>query len=185
MEKEKYNIIYVDPPWRYTENWGNGAVKHHYDTMSFDELKDLKVNDLANENCHLYLWVTNPFIQEGLELIKAWGFEYKQIITWVKTKNGKAMMGLGYYFRVCTEHCIFAVKGKLPRLDKSIKNIIFSPQTKHSAKPPEFRKIIIKHSGDLPRIELFAREKIEGWDAWGNEVPNETQRLIRTKGGSE
>ena len=178
LPNKKYNIIYIDPPWKYKENWGNGAVKHHYPTMKFEDIKKLKIQNLADDNCHIYLWVTNPFIQEGLELIKVWGFNYKQIVTWIKTKKGKPMMGLGYYFRVCTEHCIFAVKGKLPRLDKSIKNIIFSEQTKHSTKPPEFRNIIIRHSGDLPRIELFARERVKGWDTWGNEVPNEEQEVL-------
>ena len=121
---KKYNIIYADPPWKYKENWGNGAVKHHYDTLDFEALKNMKIKDISDKNCHLYLWVTNPFLKEGLELLKEWGFEYKQTITWIKTyKNGSPIMGLGYYFRVCTEHCLFAVKGKLPRLDKSMKNV--------------------------------------------------------------
>jgi site-specific DNA-methyltransferase (adenine-specific) len=168
---KKYNIIYADPPWEYKENWGNGAVKHHYKTMQFDNIKKLPVNRLADKNCHLYLWVTNPFLNEGLELCEAWGFDYKQLITWVKTyKTGEPVMGLGYYFRVCTEHCIFAIKGKLPRINKSIKNIIISPRLTHSEKPHEFRETIISHSGNLPRIELFARQHVDGWDCWGNEV---------------
>ena len=179
--KKKYKIILIDPAWKYKENWGNGAVRHHYKSMNFEDIKKLPIKNITDENCHLYLWVTCPFIQEGLELIKEWGFEYKQIITWVKTKNGKSMMGLGYYFRVCTEHCLFAIKGKLPRLRKDLKNVIFAEQTKHSKKPDMFYSIIIKHSGNLSRIELFARQKIEGWDAWGNEVPKEEQRLLNGK----
>jgi N6-adenosine-specific RNA methylase IME4 len=168
---KKYNIIYADPPWSYNENWGNGAVKHHYETMCFDDIKKLPVETLSEKDCHLYLWVTNPFINEGLALCKAWGFGYKQLITWVKTyKTGEPIMGLGYYFRVCTEHCIFAVKGKLPRINKSLKNLIVSTQLSHSEKPHEFRETIVLHSGDLPRIELFARQHAEGWDCWGNEV---------------
>lgn len=172
----RYQIIYADPPWSYTENWGNGAVHHHYDSMSISQLKALPVGALADDNCHLYLWVTNPFIQEGLDLVKVWGFEYKQLITWVKTnKDGTTRMGLGYYFRGVTEHCIFAVKGKLPRINKSIKNIVFAEFSKHSKKPDIFRDIIIAHSGDRERVELFARQKIEGWDSWGNEVESDIE----------
>lgn len=168
---KKYNIIYADPPWKYHENWGNGAVIHHYETMNFDDIVRLPVKNISADNCHLYCWVTSPFINEGLQLIKDWGFEYKQLITWIKTyKNGDPIMGLGYYFRVCTEFLIFAVKGKIPRITKSLKNILCSPQLKHSEKPQQFRELIVKHSGDLPRIELFARERFPGWDAWGNEV---------------
>lgn len=181
---KKYNIIYADPPWSYNENWGNGAVIHHYRSMPTSEIKKLPVGDIADENCHLYLWVTNPFIQEGLDVCREWGFNYKQIITWVKTyKTGDPIMGLGYYFRVCTEHCIFGVRGKLPRINKSLKNLItttvdienedafYSLQRKHSEKPPEFRDTIVAHSGDLPRIELFARQSDDpSWDYWGDEI---------------
>ena len=178
---EKYNIIYADPPWKYKENWGNGAVKHHYGTMTFKDIKNLNVQGLAKDNCHLYLWVTNPFLKEGLELMKLWGFEYKQTITWVKTyKTGEPIMGLGYYTRVCTEHCLFGIRGRLPRLTKSEKNIIFSNQMKHSEKPREFRSKIIRLSGDLPRIELFARDKVDGWDSWGNEIESDI-KLISSK----
>jgi len=170
----KYQIIYADPPWSYKENWGNGAVHHHYSSMPISELKKLPVAKLADDNCHLYLWVTNPFMQEGLDLVKAWGFEYKQLITWVKTnRDGTVRMGLGYYFRGSTEHCIFAVKGKLPRINKSIKNILVEESSRHSHKPAIFRDIIVSHSGDRPRIELFARETANGWDCWGNEVESD------------
>lgn len=173
---KKYQIIYADPPWKYKENWGNGAVIHHYKSMSIDELKKLPIAGLADNDSHLYLWVTNPFIQEGLDLMKAWGFEYKQIITWVKTyKTGEPVMGLGYYFRVCTEHILFGVKGKLPRINKKIKNVIFDNYEKHSKKPDSFRDVIIAQSGNLPRIELFARQKTEGWDVWGSEVENDIE----------
>jgi len=171
---KKYQIIYADPPWRYKENWGNGCVKHHYETLKFEDIKKLPIQEISAENCHLYLWVTNPFIREGLELMKEWGFDYKQIVTWVKTyKTGEPIMGLGYYFRVATEHCLFGVKGKLPRIRKDLKNVIFFNQLKHSEKPKEFKRIIVAHSGDLPKIELFAREKTNGWDVWGNEVESD------------
>lgn len=172
---KKYQIIYADPPWSYSENWGNGAVVHHYKSLSLDNLKGLPIKDISDDNCHLYLWVTNPFLQEGLDLMRSWGFQYKQTITWVKTykKTNKPVMGLGYYFRVCTEHVLFGVKGKLPRINKSIKNVLFDNYEAHSKKPDNFRKTIISHSGDRSRVELFARTKTPGWDVWGNEVESD------------
>ena len=168
---KKYNIIYADPAWSYDENWGNGCVKHHYETTGIEEMKKLPVADIADDNCYLYMWYTNPFVQEALDLVKAWGFKYKQTITWIKTyKDGTPIMGLGYDFRVCTEHLILAKKGSLKRLRKDLKNVIFSPQRQHSQKPDEVRDLIIEHVGDLPRIELFARQQVQGWDCWGNEV---------------
>jgi len=180
LPNKKYQIIYADPPWKYYQNWGNGCMKHHYKGMETEEIKNLPIKNITDDNCHLYLWVTNPFIQEGLDVCKAWGFEHKQVLTWIKTaKNGKPKMCMGYYFRGCTEHIIFGVKGKLPRLRKDMRNIVFANTRGHSQKPDIIRKIIIEHSGNLPRIELFARTRREGWDAWGNEVPKEEQRILK------
>ena len=95
---KKYNIVYADPPWKYNESWGNGQVG--YDTMTNDAICKLPVRDILDDQAHLYLWVTNPFLAEGLEICKEWGFEYKTLITWVKLySNGKPEMGMGYYFR--------------------------------------------------------------------------------------
>lgn len=179
----KYNIVYADPPWKYKENWGNGTNEHTYSTLTVDEIKNLKVNRITSADAHLYLWVTNPFIKEGLEICKAWGFEYKTLITWVKQySNGNPEMGMGYYFRGATEHIIFGVKGKLKIKNKITKNVVFAINPRlHSKKPSIFREMIVKCSGDLPRIELFARSngsKLEaktylGWDLWGKEADNE------------
>jgi len=134
----------------------------------------LPVQSITDVNCHLYLWVTNPMLAEGLAVTKAWGFEYKQLLTWIKTyADNKLTMGMGYYFRTTTEQCIFAVKGKLPRIRKDIPSAFYAPRTKHSKKPDIFRDIIIQQSGDLPRIELFGRYRVEGWDCWGNEVESD------------
>tara|TARA_R100001163_G_scaffold41546_1_gene31437 strand:- start:144 stop:563 length:420 start_codon:yes stop_codon:yes gene_type:complete len=139
--------------------------------MSLDQIKAMPVQEITESEAHLYLWVTNPFIKEGLEVCKAWGFEYKTLLTWVKTyKDGTPIMGMGYYFRGCTEHIIFGIKNKKLCKNKSTKNIVFANQRKHSQKPDEVKKLIVNSSGDLPRIELFARNKTEGWDVWGNEV---------------
>ena len=143
--------------------------------MSVDAIKKLPVEKIVDDNAHLYLWVTNPFLKEGLEICKAWGFNYKTLITWIKTyKDGTPEMGMGYYFRGCTEHIIFGVKGKMRCQNKTTRNMVIEVNPKkHSKKPSCFKDIIIKSSGDFPRIELFARNVglfDEGWDFWGNEV---------------
>ena len=167
---KKYNIVYADPPWQYKESWGNGQVG--YDTMTNDDICKLPVRDILEDQAHLYLWVTNPFIAEGLEICKEWGFEYKTLITWVKLySNGKPEMGMGYYFRGCTEHIIFGVKGKMKCKNKTTKNMFQAVNSnRHSEKPHQVREMIVNSSGDLPRIELFARHRFKGWDAWGNQV---------------
>ena len=173
---KKYKVIYADPPWKYKENWGNGSNEHTYPTMTVEEIKKLPIKDITDTEAHLYLWVTNPFLGEGLEVCKSWGFEYKTLITWVKLyKKGQKEMGMGYYFRSCTEHIIFGVKGKMKIQNKTTRNIFEEINPRHynklhSAKPDSVRNMIVKCSGDLPRIELFARQETEGWDVWGNQV---------------
>ncbi|SVD41554.1 uncharacterized protein METZ01_LOCUS394408 [marine metagenome] len=174
LPNKKYNIIYADPPWSYGFNWGNGAANNDYKTMSLDEIKQLPIQNISSENCQLYLWTTNPFLVSGeaIEVVKSWGFTPKQLLTWAKTyHNGELEMGMGYYYRNSTEHIIYAIKGKVKLLNKNTKNlhIVINPK-KHSKKPDYFRDMIVRCSGDLPRIELFAREKAEGWDSWGLEV---------------
>jgi|TARA_Y100000296_G_scaffold63836_1_gene74448 site-specific DNA-methyltransferase (adenine-specific) len=175
----KYQIIYADPPWKYKENWGNGSNEHTYKTMTTEQIKELPIEDYINDKAHLYLWVTNPFIKEGLEICESWGFEYKTLLTWVKTyRNGEPEMGMGYYFRGSTEHIIFGVRGKMKIGNKNTKNIFnyVNPQKlgfKHSAKPQDIKSRIVEWSGNIPRIELFAREKTKGWDSWGNEVKSD------------
>jgi N6-adenosine-specific RNA methylase IME4 len=171
----KYNIVYADPPWKYKENWGNGSNEHTYPTMTNADIEALPVADITADQAHLYLWVTNPFIEQGLAVCKAWGFDYKTMITWIKTyANGVPEMGMGYYFRGCTEHIIFGVKGKMKVLNKTTKNMFIEKNPrKHSQKPSSTRDMIVACSGDVPRIELFSRYKATGWDTWGNEVPND------------
>lgn len=140
--------------------------------MDLEDIKNLPVQNICADQCHLYLWVTNPFLQEAFEVCKAWGFEYKTLITWLKTyKDGTPEMGMGYYFRGCTEHMIFAVKGKLKCQNKETRNFFADVNPRlHSQKPTCAREMIVNASGDLPRIELFARQHAGGWDCWGNEV---------------
>ena len=168
---KKYKIVYADPPWQYKRN-GNHSAESRYDVMPLQDIKNLKVNDIAEDQSHLYMWVTNPLLKEGLDVCNAWGFEYKTLITWIKTySNGKPEMGMGYYFRGCTEHIIFGVKGKMKCTNKTTRNMFEAVNPKrHSEKPHMVRDMIVDSSGNLPRIELFARHKIKGWDSWGNQV---------------
>lgn len=167
---KKYKTIYADPPWNES---GGGKIKRgadrHYPLMKTKEICDLPVGGISDENCHLYLWTTNNFMKDALKVIEAWGFRYVTTITWMKDK-----MGLGQYYRGMTEHCLFAVKGKLPYkvLDgkrQQGKTGFMAPRTIHSKKPEEMREMIEKVSY-VPAIELFAREERDGWDCWGNEV---------------
>lgn len=173
--ERKYKTIYLDPPW---EEKGGGKIKRgadrHYNLMSIKEIEALPISRLADsDGCHLYMWVTNNFLEKGLALLKKWGFEYVTTITWQKDR-----FGLGQYFRGITEHCLFATtKKRLPYkvIDgKRAQGVtgFTEPKTIHSRKPVKMREMIERVSY-APRIELFARQEFEGWDCWGNEVGGE------------
>ena len=185
---KKYQIIYADPPWQYSDKRGNDPkyVGLTYPTMSIHELCDMKVKDIMDENCILFLWVTMPLLDVSFEVLKAWGFKYKTLgFSWIKIKKNAIKnqysflmesclddnsRGIGHYTMCNTELCLIGVKGRFKRKQNNIKQIIFSARRKHSQKPDETRKRIVDLSGVLPRIELFARNKTKGWDVWGNEV---------------
>ena len=167
---KKYATIYADPPW---PEYGGGKIKRgadrHYPLMTVKEIKKLPVQDITAENAHLYLWVTNNYLPAGLEVMQAWGFRYITTITWAKDR-----IGLGQYFRGMTEHCLFGVKGRLPYKTKDGKRqqgktLLLAPRERHSQKPAEMYDTIERVSYE-PYIELFARNKRDGWDSWGNEV---------------
>ena len=170
---KKYSVIYADPPWRYERSKVQGAAEKHYSTMSLEELKQLPVSDLAAKDCVLFLWATFPQLREALELIEAWGFKYKTVaFVWLK-KNKVAdswFYGLGFWTRGNAEICLLATKGKPKRQSPAVHQFIISPIEAHSKKPDEARNKIVHLMGDVPRIELFARQSPEGWDVWGNEV---------------
>ena len=173
----KYKIIYADPPWSY-RNMGNiqATASAQYDTMDNQDIMDLPVDDLSSDNSILFLWATFPKIQEALDVIKAWGFEYKTIgFNWVKTnpKNGKPFFGVGWYTKSNAEVCLIGVKGKAPKVSNSVSSVIISPRGRHSEKPKEARDRIVEFCGDIPRLEMFARESTDGWDVWGNEVESD------------
>ena len=141
--------------------------------MKLADICVLPVADIAAEDCALFLWATYPNLPEAFEVIKAWGFTYKTVaFTWVK-RNRKShgwFVGLGHWTRANAEICLLATKGKPQRISKSVRQIIDAPIEQHSKKPNETRTRIIELMGDVPRVELFARERVEGWDAFGNEV---------------
>ena len=170
---KKYEIILADPPWRYEQKRLQGAAEQHYSTMDIGELCALPVGGLAAADSVLFLWSTFPQLPEALRLIRAWGFTYKTVaFVWLK-QNRKALSwfyGLGFWTRGNAEVCLLATKGHPKRRRADIHQFIISPIEAHSKKPDEVREKIVALMGNLPRVELFARQTAPGWDAWGNEV---------------
>jgi N6-adenosine-specific RNA methylase IME4 len=173
---KKYNIIYCDPAWyfkAYSDKGNKRSAVQHYNCMSINDIYDLPVNAICSDDCILFIWVIDPMLPEAMEVIKRWGFKYKTVaFTWVKeNKKSKGYFtGLGYWTRANPEMCLLATKGKPKRLSKAVKQLIISKRQEHSKKPDEIRNRIIELCGDLPKIELFARQRVKGWDCWGNQV---------------
>lgn len=173
---KKYQIIYADPPWRYSDKNCNGAVQSHYKTMALADIKSLSISSITEKNCVLFLWATYPMLKEALEVGEAWGFKYKTIaFQWLKLnkRNGQPFFGLGRWTRGNTECCLLFVKGKPHRINNGVFQLVQSPIEGHSKKPGVVRDKIVSLMGGVERIELFAREKTEGWDVWGNEVESD------------
>lgn len=175
---KQYDIIYADPPWQYkvwAKDTGLGrSAESHYATMTKEDIEALPVGNIANKNAVLFLWVTYPCLEQGLELIKKWGFTYKTCgFSWVKLnkKSKTPFVGMGYYTRANNEICLLATRGKpLKRISRAVQQLVMTPIEEHSKKPNDVRKRIVELFGELPRIELFARQHAPGWDCWGNEV---------------
>ena len=142
--------------------------------MQKQDIEELPINKIAKNNSVLFIWATFPCLEQALELIKKWGYTYKTCaFTWIKKnkRSGSDFIGMGYYMRANAEVCLLASKGKsLKRVNRSIRQVIQSPIEEHSKKPAEIRARIEELFGDVARIELFARQRTEGWDCWGNEV---------------
>jgi N6-adenosine-specific RNA methylase IME4 len=193
----KYQIIYADPPWSYKvwsedKKSAQGCAKRHYSTMSISDICSLPIKDMADTDCKLFLWATPPCLQEALQVISSWGFVYKTVVfAWVKTNKRQQQeqssflpidsidrfYGIGHWTASNIELCLGALtpNGQLNRQAKDISQVILSPLREHSRKPDEARERIVRLCGDLPRIELFARQKVDGWDSWGNEVTNDVE----------
>ncbi len=176
---KKYGIIYADPPWHYRVYSKKGAgrsAESHYPTMTIEEIQALPVSELANKDCALFMWITFPLLKESLSVLSAWGFKFKTIaFVWIKQnrKSDSLFWGMGYWTRANAEFCVLATKGKPKRMAKNVHQVIVSHIEEHSKKPDEARRRIVRLMGDLPRIELFARQKTAGWDVWGNEVESD------------
>lgn len=185
---KKYQIIYADPPWSFKTyskpkdgkhfnvgdtGWRNADV--HYPCMDLENIQALPVSELAEKDCVLFMWATYPMLPQALQVIKAWSFTFKTIaFTWVKLNKDKTIFtGMGYWTRSNAEICILATKGHPKRINASVSSVILSQREHHSTKPAEIRERITKLMGDLPRVELFARRKVDGWDCWGNEVESD------------
>ena len=177
--KGTYGTILADPPWRFANRTGKMAPEHRrlsrYSTLSFKEIREIPVKTVAGEKCHLYLWIPNALLTEGLEVLKCWGFEYKTNLIWHKIRKdgGPDGRGVGFYFRNTTEMVLFGIKGNLRTLSPGRKqvNIIRTQKREHSKKPDELYEIIEACSPD-PYLELFARGNRKNWHQWGNEVEN-------------
>lgn len=174
-----YSIIYADPPWDfrgYDLKKEARYVGNKYEVQGIEWIKSLSVADISADDCILFLWVTMPKLNEVMAVIEAWGFEYKTVaFTWVKRnkKSPSWFWGMGRWTRSNAELCLIATKGNPKRISASVHSVIESPIEGHSKKPDEVRERIVQLCGDVPRIELFAREKVAGWDAWGNEIESD------------
>ena len=171
----RYSVIYADPPWYYRDRAVAGlrGAGYKYPDMTNEQVSALPVSDIAAENAILFLWVTWPKLPEVLPVIDAWGFHYRTVaFVWVKRnpKTTRLFWGMGNWTRANTEPCLLATRGRPKRVDAGVHQVVESPLARHSQKPAEVRERIVKLTGDVSRIELFAREAAPGWDAWGNEA---------------
>lgn len=174
---KKYDIILADPPWLFNVWNVEKSFRHasyKYPVMGLKSICDLPVSSIASDNSVLFLWATSPNLLNSIEVINSWGFKYATIgFTWVKKnkKSDSLFWGMGFYTRANVELCLLATRGKpLPRISHSVHQVIQTPIEEHSKKPDEARTRIVELFGDLPRIELFARQKVDGWDALGYDI---------------
>ncbi len=181
IQKAGYGTILADPPWQFQNRTGKVAPEHkrlaRYQTLELQEIKEIPIGVVASEQSHLYLWVPNALLREGLEVMEAWGFQYKTNIVWHKVRGDGEPdgRGVGFYFRNTTELVLFGVRGRLRTLSRGRTqvNIVKTRKREHSRKPDELYEIIEACSPG-PYLELFARGQRSGWDQWGNEAENYT-----------
>jgi N6-adenosine-specific RNA methylase IME4 len=163
MPKRKYKTILADPPWDVQQKGTYGAI-HHYNLLSLERIKAMPIADLCEDNAHCWLWVTNGTLRHGFDVLEAWGFTPRSMFTWVKPRYT-----LGVYLRNATEHMLLGTRGNAPIQFKGQGTWGFYPLQEHSHKPEE-QFAIIERVSPGPYLELFARRKQPGWDAWGNEI---------------
>lgn len=190
LPRHHYRVIYADPPWSF-QTWshrgeGKGASQH-YSTMKLEDIKALPVSEIAADDAALFLWVVQPQLPEALDVIAAWGFKFRTVaFVWVKmpeawdddsqghfffSRPRKPRLGLGYHTRSGAEQCWLAIRGKgYERKAQGVEQVLHASLREHSRKPDEFIHRINRLVGDVPRIELFARQRRVGWDSWGLEI---------------
>ena len=183
--KKKYDIVYADCPWTYNDalNLQNEGSSVHYNLLTLKQLKNMPIDKISEKNSILFMWVTMPLLEEGLDVIKSWGFTYKTCaFSWVKInpKANSVFKGIGRWVMGNVELCLLATKGRPQRICKNIPQVVLFPRMKHSQKPIEVKERIVELIGDKKRIELFARarktpeenKEYLGWDVWGLESKN-------------
>jgi N6-adenosine-specific RNA methylase IME4 len=185
MMSKKYNIVLADPSWSYRDkaHAGKRGVEYKYPTMKDKDIINLPVKDILADRAAIFLWITMPKLDVGLETLKTWGANFKTTaFTWVKQDKiaDTFFMGGGSYTRANPELCLLGIKGKpLPRLSKGVRQLVVSHLGEHSAKPPEVRDRIVQLFGDLPRVELFARPPlIDGWQMLGRDIDGRDIREV-------
>jgi len=173
----KYHVIYLDPPWQFNNKNTGGSLSsgsaNQYNVMDVGNLSQLPINDIAADDCVMFMWWVASQPKEALALLDAWGFTLKTMtgFYWDKeTKRGLDFFGMGFWTRQSSENCLIAVKGKPKRIQANIRARVRSKVRSHSEKPDEIRDKIVELCGDVPRIELFARKHVDGWVAWGDEL---------------
>lgn len=201
QKQNHYGVILADPPWRFRTfnekgrkrcpDWKKfkDATAHHYETMSLEDIKKMPISDIASEDCVLLMWFSWPMLREALEVIEAWGFEYKTCaFSWMKAnanqydmfgEQPKTEIGLGYWTRSNNESCLLATRGKPKRLNSDVRQGIIEPRRQHSRKPDCIHGRVQRLVAG-PYIELFARQKVNGWDTWGNQVQKFQERNPQT-----
>lgn len=184
---KKYTVIYADPPWSYrvwSKKGAGRSAEAHYPTMSMEEIKALPVGELADRDCALFLWITLPMLREAWGVLDAWGFTFKTVaFVWIKLNRqaNTLFTGMGYWTRANAEICILATRGHPKRQARNVHQVIVSHIEEHSKKPDEARRRIEALMGDVPRIELFARQYPPGWDVWGNEVESSVEMRLNLR----
>lgn len=189
----KYNIIYADPCWWFpprnnpNSKFG-GGVTNKYPVMKLDEIKQLDIPSICEDNCAMFMWVTTSSTSDSnladkLQLFEHWGFRLVgEAFNWVKTnpKSGTPFFGPGYYTKSGSEKCYLGIKGKMKPVSNYVSSTIIAPREAHSKKPDIIRDKIVELFGDLPRVELFARQTASGWSSLGNEIDGQDLRDILT-----
>ena len=170
---QRFPCLYVDPPWRYDQS-PRGAAENHYPTLSLDDLAALPVDRLAAPDAHLHLWVTHSFYEAGMALLRAWKFEYRSLLVWVKPQ-----MGMGFYWRSSSEFLLLGVRGRLPFRSRSVPNWLCLPRGRHSEKPDLIRTLVEQVSPG-PYLEIFGRKAVAGWTVFGDQVEPAASRMHPT-----